>query len=357
MREALRLARRGLGSTSPNPMVGAVIVSNDRIIGRGYHHSFGDKHAEINAIESARESIAGTTIYITLEPCCHHGKTPPCVDALIQHNIGRVVIGMLDPNPQVNGKGVERLRQHSIETTVSVLEKECHALNEAYIKHITTGLPLVTVKFAQTLDGRIATVTGSSHWISGEESLKLAHRLRASNDAVMVGSGTILADDPRLTVRLVRGRSPARVILDSRLRIPLTAKVLTEQEATPTIIATTTHANEKKLAGLRQMGIEISVIKEDRHGEVDLELLLKVLGQRGISSVLVEGGAEVITSLLRQKLVDKLVIFVAPKIMGRGIEAVGELNTGDVSQSLPLSFTRTYRSGTDLVIEASVNRD
>ena len=356
MRLALRLARRGRGRTSPNPMVGAVIVKGDRIIGQGYHHHFGGKHAEINAIENANESVAGATIYITLEPCCHHGKTPPCVNTLIQHNIGRVVIGMLDPNPQVNGKSVDLLRQHGIETTVGVLEEECRFLNEAHVKYMTTGLPLVTVKFAQTLDGRIATATGSSQWISGGESLKLTHKLRASHDAVMVGIGTILADDPQLTVRRVRGRNPTRIILDSRLRIPLGAKVLMEQETSPTIIATTTHASEKKVAQLRKMGVEISVINADQHGEVSLEQLLPMLGNRGISSLLVEGGAQVITSLLRLNLVDKLVIFIAPKIMGKGIEAVGELNISDVRQALKLSFIKTYRRGADLVIEAQINR-
>jgi len=352
MRMALRLARRGQGMTSPNPMVGAVIVKDNRIIGRGYHHRFGEKHAEINAIESAREDIAGSTLYVNLEPCCHQGKTPPCVDAVIQHNISRVVIGMFDPNPQVNGKSVEILQQHGIETTVGVLEEASRSLNEAHTKYSTTGLPLVTVKLAQTVDGRIATSTGNSQWISSAESLNLAHQLRAASDAVMVGSGTILADDPRLTVRLVRGRNPTRIVLDSRLRTPLTAKVLTEQDIAPTVIATTTRASEKKVARLRDMGIEISVIKEDRRGEIDAVQLLRTLGQRGIASVLVEGGSRVVTSLLRLKLVDRLVIIIAPSILGRGIEAVGELDIRDINQAIRLSFTRTYRMGTDLIIEA-----
>ena len=354
MRMALRLARKGLGKTSPNPMVGAVIVKDDRIIGRGYHRHFGGKHAEINAIQSATENIGGATLYVTLEPCSHHGKTPPCVEAVIRHHLERVVIGALDPNPQVNGRSVEILRRQGIETRVGVLEEESRSLNEAHFKHMTTGLPLVTLKFAQTLDGRIATAAGSSQWISSAESRRLAHKLRSLHDAVMAGIGTVLADNPQLTTRLIKGRNPARVILDSRLRIPLEAKVLTNQDEAAAIIATTARADQAKFSRLREMGTEVLIIPEDDKGDIDLRHLLSILGQRGISSVLAEGGAEVITSLLRLNLADKLVVIVAPKIMGKGIEAVGELNIADVSQSLKLSFVKTYRMGEDLVIEARV---
>ena len=354
MKQALQLARRGLGKTSPNPMVGAVIVKDDRIIGKGYHHHFGGKHAEVNAINDAEESLEGATLYVTLEPCCHYGKTPPCTDAIIRNKIGRVVIGTLDPNPQVKGKSVEILNRHGVETRVGVIEEECRSLNEAHFKYMTTGIPLVTLKFAQTIDGRIATAAGSSQWISSERFKPLAHKLRATNDAVMVGVGTVLADDPQLTVRTVKGRNPVRVILDSGLRIPLDSKVLGNQEAAPTIIATTPHADETKLSRLRQMGLEVLAIPTDGEGKVDLRHLLSALGKRGISSVLVEGGSSVITSLLRQGSADKLVIAIAPKIMGKGIEAVGELNISDVNQSLKLSFARIHRVGEDLVIEARV---
>lgn len=354
MRQALRLAHRGLGRTSPNPMVGAIIVKGNQIIGKGYHHHYGGKHAEINAIENAREDTGEATLYVTLEPCCYHGKTPPCVEAIIQNNIGKVVIGTLDPNPRVSGQSVEILRQQGIDTRVGVIEEECRSLNEAHFKYMATGIPLVTVKFAQTLDGRIATVTGNSQWISSAESQRLAHRLRTLNDAVMVGVGTILADNPQLTVRLVKGRNPTRIILDSGLRIPLNAKVLTNQESATTIMAATSGADDERLSALRRMGIEVLVIREDEQGEVDLRHLLGILGQRGISSILVEGGAETITSLLRLNLVDRLVVIVAPKLMGKGIEAVGELNITDVSQTLKLSYSRTYRVGEDLVIEARV---
>lgn len=352
MKQALSLAKKGLGKTRQNPMVGALIVKNNQIIGKGYHKHFGGKHAEINAIENARQNISGATLYVTLEPCCYHGKTPPCVEAIIQGNIGKVIMGTLDPNPRVNGKSAEILRQQGIDTKVGVLEEECRSLNEAHFKYMTTGVPLVTVKFAQTLDGRIATLTGNSQWLSSPACQRFAHKLRTLNDAIMVGFGTIMTDNPQLTVRLVKGRNPTRIVLDSRLRIPPVSKVLMDQELTPTIIATTSRADDQRLSALREMGIEALITQEDERGEVDLGHLHKMLGQRGISSVLVEGGAETITSLLRLKLVDRLVVIVAPKLMGKGIGAVGELNITDVSQTLKLSFIRTYRLGEDLIIEA-----
>jgi diaminohydroxyphosphoribosylaminopyrimidine deaminase/5-amino-6-(5-phosphoribosylamino)uracil reductase len=355
MKQALRLARRGLGKTSPNPMVGAIIVKSNRIVGKGYHHYFGGKHAEVNALENAREDVNGATMYVNLEPCCHHGKTPPCVDAIIQNNIAEVIVGTLDPHPEMRGKSLKILNRHCIKTRVGVLEEECRSLNEVYLKYMTSGIHFITVKFAQTLDGRIATATGNSQWLSSSASRRLAHRLRTHYDAVMVGIGTVITDDPQLTVRLVRGRNPTRIVLDSRLRVPLEAKVLTNQEAAPTIIATTSKAGNDKLTALRQMGIEVLIVPQDEQGNVALPHLLEALSKRGISSVLVEGGSEIITSLLRLKLADKLVVIVAPKLLGRGIEAVGDLNITEVGQALELSFSRTYHSGEDLVIEAKVN--
>jgi diaminohydroxyphosphoribosylaminopyrimidine deaminase/5-amino-6-(5-phosphoribosylamino)uracil reductase len=351
MQQALRLAHKGLGKASPNPMVGAVIVKEGRIIAQGYHRFFGGDHAEVDALKNATEDVSGATLYVTLEPCRHWGKTPPCTDAIIERKIGKVVIGMLDPFPEMRGQSVELLKQYGIETRVGVMEKECRALNEAYIKYIETGLPFVTLKFAQTLDGRIATAKGDSKWISSPESLKLAHKLRSQHDAVMVGVGTVLADNPELTVRLVKGRNPTRIILDSRLRIPLDANVLTKQEKARTLVAATPAADKKKLDALRRMGIEVLFAPPDKGGRVDLAQLLKMLGPQQISSVLVEGGAETITSFLRLHLADKLVVFIAPKIMGKGTEAVGELNITDVGKALKLSFTRVYRSGEDIVVE------
>ncbi|MBI2860486.1 MAG: bifunctional diaminohydroxyphosphoribosylaminopyrimidine deaminase/5-amino-6-(5-phosphoribosylamino)uracil reductase RibD [Chloroflexi bacterium] len=351
MRIALRLARRGLGKTSPNPMVGAVIVRDGRIIGRGYHRYYGGPHAEIDALSSATESVEGATVYITLEPCSHQGKTPPCVDALARHRVGRVVAGSLDPNPLVKGRGMEILKKQGIDTRVGVLEGQCRALNEAHFKYMTTGLPLVTIKFAQTLDGRIATATRSSRWISSPQFQRVAHRLRATHDAILIGVGTVQADDPELTVRLVRGRNPVRVVLDSGLRIPMEARVIAGKEAA-TIVASTRRADTEKMARLRERGVEVLLVGEDEAGEVDIKQLLKMLGGRGITSVLVEGGGRVITSILRQRLADRIVAAIAPKIMGSGIEAVGELNIGDVAQTLKLSFEKVRRVGEDVVIEA-----
>jgi diaminohydroxyphosphoribosylaminopyrimidine deaminase/5-amino-6-(5-phosphoribosylamino)uracil reductase len=354
MRLALNLARRGLGWTSPNPMVGAILVKDNRIIGKGYHRRFGGNHAEINAMQKASADPTGATLYVTLEPCCHHGKTPPCVDGIIEKGIKKVVIGTLDPNPKVSGKGVAILNQHGIETRVGILEEACHELNEAYFKYMTTGLPLVTIKFAQTLDGRIAATSGDSRWISSEEFRRLAHGLRAINDAILVGIDTVLADNPQLTVRLVKGRNPTRIILDSRLRTPLDAGIIKTRDISPVIIATTAQADGDKKSRLRELGIEVLEVQSDSFGGIDLNSLLRELGKRAISSLLVEGGARVITSFLRQKLADKLVVAIAPKILGRGTDAVGELDIAGISQALPLKFQRITRVGDDIVIEARV---
>jgi len=351
MRQALRLARRGLGKASPNPMVGAVIVKGGRVIARGYHRYFGGDHAEVDALKNAGEDVIGSTLYVTLEPCRHWGKTPPCTDAIIRSKIARVVVGMLDPFPEMRGRSIELLKQKGIECVVGVLEGECRALNEVYLKYITTGLPYVTVKWAQTLDGKIATAAGDSQWISSPESLKLAHKLRATHDAILVGVNTVLKDDPELTTRLVKGRNPVRVILDSRLRVPLDSKVLTNQGAAKTLVATTPAAPAEKLAALKKMGIEVLTLPPDSAARVDLKALLKTLAKHQISSLLVEGGAGTITSFLRLALADKIIVIIAPKLMGSGAAPVSELNITDVGKSLKLTFTRVYRSGEDTVVE------
>ena len=354
MRQALRLARRGLGRTSPNPMVGAVIVRGDRIIAQGYHRYFGGDHAEVDALKHAAEDVAGAAMYVTLEPCTHHGKTPPCVDAIIRAKLARVVIGTLDPFPEMRGRSLDILKEHGIETAVGVLEDECRDLNEAYLKYTSTGVPFVTIKFAQTLDGRIATAAGNSRWISSPESRRIGHRLRARHDAILVGVGTVLADDPELTTRLVPGRNPVRVVLDSRLRIPLESKILTNQQAARTLVAATPRADKEKAAALDKMGIEVLAVAADAAGRVDIKKLLKTLAGRQISSVLVEGGAEIITSCICTGLADRLVAFVAPKVLGKGTDSVNELNITDLSKAVGLTFRKVYRSGEDIVIEAKV---
>jgi diaminohydroxyphosphoribosylaminopyrimidine deaminase/5-amino-6-(5-phosphoribosylamino)uracil reductase len=351
MRLALKLARRGLGKVSPNPMVGAVIVKGGRIIAQGYHHYFGGDHAEVDALKNAATNVSGATMYVTLEPCFHYGKTPPCVDAVIKSKIARVVIGMQDPDKRVSGRSIKKLKQQGIAVEAGVLEAECRALNEAYIKHRTTGMPYVTVKFAQTLDGRIATVTGHSRWVSSAESQKLAHKLRAQNDAILAGAGTIVKDNPELTTRLVKGRNPLRVVLDSNLKIPPDVKVFKNLDKAPTVVATTAWDAHQTLAERRALGLEVLIVPPDADGRVDLKQLLKTLGERGISSVLVEGGAETITSFLRLGLADKIIAIIAPKILGKGTDAVGELNVTDMSRVLKLTFTKVYRSGADIVLE------
>lgn len=357
MREALKLARRALGKTSPNPLVGALLVKGGKILGKGYHRRYGGPHAEVIALRNAKGDIGNATLYVTLEPCCHFGWTPPCVDAILEAGVSEVVIGSLDPNPRVNGKGIQFLRDHGIRVKVGVLEKRCRDLNEAYFKHIQTGMPFVTLKFAQSLDGRIATKTGSSQWISSPVTLRLAHKLRSTHDAVLIGIGTTLADDPSLTVRLVKGKNPQRIIVDSRLRIPLTAQILSDEGVDRTIIVTTEGANRKKALRIQHLGAEILWAEKNRRGGVDLRDLLEKLGHMGITSVLVEGGSQIITSFLQRKLADKIVIVMAPKLIGNGVEALGDLEIRDLKQALEISRMKTRRLGPDIIIEGYLQRE
>lgn len=356
MRRALTLARKGESWVSPNPMVGAVIVKEGRIISEGYHQKFGGSHAEINAINAASESIEGATIYVNLEPCAHYGKTPPCTERIIAHKPARVVIGTADPNPLVSGKGINTLTQHGIETTVGILKEECTQLNERFFKFIRTGFPFITLKFAQTIDGRIAAASGHSRWISSDISLRLAHRLRSSHDAVLIGVNTLIQDNPELTVRLVRGRNPLRVIVDSSLRIPMEAQVLKNRTGAKTIIATTAKASPEKVARLKNMGIESLVIGDDADRRVDLKKLFAEFGKRTISSILVEGGSAIITSMLKENLPDRVVIVIAPKIVGKGIEAVGDLGINTIDESLRIAYRKVLRKGVDIILDGRIRR-
>lgn len=346
MKLALRLARRGMGWVSPNPMVGAVLVKAGRVIGTGYHRRYGGDHAEVDALKRAKESPEGATLYVTLEPCCHWGKTPPCTDAILRAGIRRVVIPTLDPNPKVAGKGKEILEAHGVEVQVGVLAEEARRLNRAYFKYHEEGLPLVTLKWAQSLDGRIAASSGDSRWISSRPALRFSHRLRAHHDAVLVGIGTVLKDDPELTVRLVRGRDPKKVILDSRLRLPPGAKVLTPPRGL--MVATTERADQEKAKALEALGVEVLLCGEER---VDLRRVLKELHGRQVQSLLVEGGSRVITSFLREGLWDRLIVILAPKVIGEGIEAVGDLGIREVKDALTFQDPSFRRIGPDLVFE------
>ncbi|MDD5169166.1 MAG: bifunctional diaminohydroxyphosphoribosylaminopyrimidine deaminase/5-amino-6-(5-phosphoribosylamino)uracil reductase RibD [Syntrophales bacterium] len=351
MRRALKLAKKGEGRVSPNPMVGAVIVRDCRIIGEGWHACCGENHAEINAIENAKESVVGATMYVTLEPCSHQGRTPPCAKRLIAEKFARVVVGTVDPNPLVAGRGIRALKKAGISVTAGILEEACRQSNEKFFKFISTGLPFVTIKFAQTLDGRLATATGHSRWISSPPSLRMAHTLRSTHDAILIGAGTVLADDPELTVRLAKGRNPLRIILDGSLRTPLTAKVLRNQDRARTVIVTSPEAPDNKVETLHEMGIEILCVDQTAGGQTDLRKLLRALADRDITSILVEGGATVITSFIKEKLVDRLVIIVAPKIVGKGIEAIGDLGIRSMDDAILFPQYRALRKGDDIIYD------
>jgi diaminohydroxyphosphoribosylaminopyrimidine deaminase/5-amino-6-(5-phosphoribosylamino)uracil reductase len=354
MKRAIKLAKKGERWVSPNPMVGAVIVKKGRIISEGYHIHCGENHAEINAIDAARESIKGSTFYVSLEPCVHWGHTPPCIAALIAQRPARVVIGTTDPNPLVAGRGIEELKRHGIKTTVGVLADECGVLNERFFKYMRTGMPFITLKFAQTLDGRIATTTGHSQWISSAQSLRFAHHLRSIHDAVLVGAGTVVTDDPELTARLVKGRNPLRIIADGKFNIPLTSKILKNQEQARTLVAITKSTGRRVLTHLDKMGIETILIPETANHLVNLKQLFKTLGDMGVSSVLVEGGSSIITSLLKDGLVDRLVVIVAPKLIGRGVEAVADLGIRMISEALAFKVGRIFHSGEDIIYDGRI---
>ncbi len=349
MRRALALAGRGTGSVSPNPLVGAVIVKNGRIIGEGWHQRCGENHAEINAVQNTTEPVEGSTVYVTLEPCSHYGRTPPCADALVTLRPARVVVGASDPNPLVSGRGIEILRKGGIETQTGVLENACIEINRFFFKYIRTRLPYVTLKFAQTLDGRIATSSGDSRWISSPPSLRLAHRLRASHDAVLVGSGTVRSDNPRLNCRLVKGRDPLRIVLDSRLCLPIDAEIF--GDGGRTLAVCTDLASTERRSALGQKGIDILEIVRTESNQPHLSELLQELGRREITSLLVEGGAGIATAFLREGLVDQLLVIVAPKIVGTGNNSIGDLSIERMADALKFSYRKVIRLGDDLIID------
>jgi len=315
MRMALALAAKARGRTSPNPMVGAVVVKSGKVVSRGYHTKAGAPHAEALALARAGEKAKGATLYVTLEPCSHTNKrTPPCAPLVVKSGVKRVVVAMVDPNPQVSGDGIRTIRKAGIEVATGVREQEAKHLNEAYVKQVTKRMPFVTLKIAQTLDGRTATASGESKWITGEEARKEGRRLRDINDAILVGINTVLKDDPSLTTRVPGGRDPVRIILDSRLRIPMTAKVVRGRSTAPTIVVTLASAPEAKIRKLQEAGVEVLVCRS-QEGRVDLRHLMKTLAGRGILSVLVEGGSEVHASALKAGIADKVALFIAPLFM------------------------------------------
>ena len=315
---ALRLAERGLGQTWPNPAVGCVIVRDGRIVGRGWTQPGGRPHAEAEALDRAGAEALGAIAYISLEPCAHYGRTPPCTMALLHAGVRRVVIAARDPDPRVDGKGLAQLRQAGVEVSEGVLRSEAEALNEGFFLRIRKGRPLVTLKLASSLDGRIATRTGASRWITGAEARARAHLLRATHDAIMVGSGTALADDPELTCRLpgLEGRSPVRVVLDGRLRLPASARLVRSAPEVPLWLITSEATPAGRVRALQAKGAKVERVAADDRGRLDLHQALALLARRGISRLLVEGGAELAAGLLRARLIDRLVWFQAPLVIG-----------------------------------------
>ncbi len=351
MKRVLRLAEKGRGRTSPNPMVGAILLKDSKVVGEGYHAKAGEAHAEIVALERARQEARGATLYLNLEPCSHYGKTPPCAPRVIEAGIGRVVIGMEDPNPLVKGKGIGILRGAGLDVQVGILEEECRRLNEAFCKYILQKVPFVILKVAATLDGKIAARSGDSKWISGEASRRLVHRLRDQVDGVLVGIGTVLKDNPLLTARIKGGRDPYRIVLDSRLRIPEEAKLIGTSPS-KAIIAATESASREKIEKLEKKGVRI-LIFDSKEGRIDLKACLSKLGEIGVMSLLVEGGSRVNGSLLDEGLIDKLLIFFSPRLMGdpQAPGIFGGRGAARLQEAIGLREIRMKRVGEDVFLE------
>ncbi len=360
MVRCLELAFLGAGRVSPNPMVGAVLVDADgQVLAEGWHDYYGGPHAERVAIEEALrrhgpEALRRATLYVNLEPCAHYGKTPPCADLIITHEIPRVVVGMVDPFPQVAGRGIARLQAHGVQVEVGVLETACRRFNEAFVHHVKTGRPLVTLKMAQTLDGFVAMRTGQSQWISGEQARKLVHRWRSTLDGVLVGSGTAAADNPALTVRHVEGRQPVRIVLDRTGSLPPTLRLFTDTQVSRTLAVVEPGARPAYAASLQQAGGRVWTLPL-REGHLDLETLLERLGREGgpdgrpLQSLLVEAGPRLSTVLFRKGLVDRFFLFIAPRLFGEGVPLLNDVGVRAIDEALRFAAHRWAEVGTDLL--------
>jgi diaminohydroxyphosphoribosylaminopyrimidine deaminase/5-amino-6-(5-phosphoribosylamino)uracil reductase len=358
MRRALELAARGAGLASPNPLVGAVVVRGAEVVGEGWHQGPGTRHAEIVALDAAGDDVSGSTLYVTLEPCSHVGRTPPCAPRLVEAGVARVVTAMRDPNPLVDGRGIGILEDAGIPVEIGLLERAAERLNEAFVKHVRTGLPLVVLKMAASLDGRAAARDGSSRWITGPEARAEVHAMRAAADAILVGAGTALRDDPRLTVRdpSYAGPPKLRVVVDGRGIVPETHRLF-DGEA-PTLVATTEAAPEAGRKAWRDRGAEVIVLDEGSP-HVPLDRLLAELGKRDIQQVLVEGGPTIAWELVEQRLLDRVVLYIAPVLVG-GREAPGILQgegVRSIAQAVPLEIEEVGRAGRDLKVVARVHGD
>lgn len=361
MRRALRLAGKGAGLTSPNPMVGAVVVRDGMVVGEGYHQYVGGPHAEVNALRAAGDSTAGATLYVTLEPCNHFGRTPPCTQAVLAARVSRVVIGMADPNAHVKGGGADYLRAHGVNVEMGVLERECRLLNQGFIKHVTTGLPHVTLKAAVTLDGRIATRTGDSKWISNELSRRFVHRLRCRLDGILVGIGTALADDPLLTARVgkkTKCRQPTRIVLDSDLRLPVHSRLVQTARDCPLCVACREQASAAKAEALEQEGVKVLRLPST-NGRIDLPALLLELGKLPLTSLLVEGGSRVLGEFLERGLADDFYLFYAPRILAdpQGLPSFSGKARDNMSEAHPVYALKVRRFGEDVMLSGRFRKD
>ncbi|MDJ0624684.1 MAG: bifunctional diaminohydroxyphosphoribosylaminopyrimidine deaminase/5-amino-6-(5-phosphoribosylamino)uracil reductase RibD [Desulfocapsaceae bacterium] len=355
---ALDEAKKALGRTSPNPCVGAVIVKKGRIVATGYHERAGAPHAEIHALERAGEEAAGATLYVTLEPCNHTGRTPPCSHAVVRSGISRVVIGMLDPNPLVSGAGKKYLLDHGVEVVDGVLEKECRQINESFIKYITTGLPLVALKAGVSLDGRLNYKRGESGWITGQQSAVKVHQLRNYYDAILVGRTTVAIDNPSLTTRLSdgSGRDPVRVILDSHLSLPDTAKIFHQQSESFTWLFCNAKVDDGRIRQIEAKGARVTVVHSDKHDHLDLKEVLQCLAQEDLTSLLVEGGARIHGSFLKSTLADKAYLFYAPIFAGSGGESlISNLQINAKREAVSLTDVLYTQFGEDMLVEGKIN--
>ncbi|MBO5489017.1 MAG: bifunctional diaminohydroxyphosphoribosylaminopyrimidine deaminase/5-amino-6-(5-phosphoribosylamino)uracil reductase RibD [Eubacterium sp.] len=356
MELAIKLAQKGLGRTAPNPMVGCVVVKDGKIVTDGYHQQYGDFHAERNALMKCDEDLTGADMYVTLEPCCHHGKTPPCTDIIIERGIGKVYVGAMDPNPKVAGNGVRILREHGIEVETGIMEKECTELNETFFHYITRKIPYIAMKYAMTMDGKIATYTGDSKWVTGEEARLHVHQLRKKYSAIMVGIGTVLVDDPMLNCRIEKGVDPVRVICDSNLRIPMDSQIVKTAHHIKTIVAYAV-PNEEKEQMLKEAGVGLIDCGVD--GQVYFRGLVEELARMGIDSVLIEGGGTFHGTVLKSGLVDRIYCYMAPKLIG-GKEAKSPVE-GDgfslMKEAIEIDDTEIIKVGRDICITGKVRKE
>jgi diaminohydroxyphosphoribosylaminopyrimidine deaminase/5-amino-6-(5-phosphoribosylamino)uracil reductase len=354
MKEVIRFARKGMGCVSPNPLVGAIIVKNNKVLSKGYHKKYGSPHAEVDAIAKLNKTeIRNSTLYVNLEPCVHYGKTPPCADSIIQSGIKKVIIGNQDPNPIVNGKGIEKLKKAGIEVETGVMNESCLDLNKAYFKYITQKKPYVTIKIAQTLDGKISTLKGKSKWITSTSSRRYVHKMRMENDAILVGVNTVLIDDPELTVRMIRekGKKTKRIILDSTLRIKENIRLLKHTDPHNTIIVTTSRASAKKIRLLENKGVNLWILPSNSNGQVNIGSLLKKITEEKICSLLIEGGNKIFTTFLKSRETDRIVIFISPKLFGNGIDVFSELGVDSPDNAITFNKSIWHKIGKDMMFD------